>query len=541
MEAHQMIKHLKIKYKLFLLTVLMIIGILAVGTVGYFSVNEINDDLIMNLTSADQAQETINTARSAQVHFKVQVQEWKNILLRGNNEENYNNYLKAFEAEEKTVQYELAKLKALMKSQGLPTDDVDRTIEVHADLGEYYRAALKMYDVNNPQSYQLVDEYVKGKDRAPTDAIDGIVEQIDSYSNQLSAQAKKDSMAQMDKVGKKLMIADIVSFTIIFMLALIVSRQIIRPLNKLKQELTSLAENGGDLTQKINTQSKDEMGDLAQAFNKFIANLRSIMIDVNNGGNDVEETASQLTNNSRQVASGANENAAAMAEIATTVEQVSANIQEIATAAQLTENRAADGAKQLNSFNEQFRKNNDIVGEVANTINNLNEKSKQISQIVNFITQIAEQTNLLALNAAIEAARAGEHGRGFAVVADEVRKLAEESAQATKEIGDIIKGIQGEADKAATEVDIAGSLVGEINNSIVHLGEAFNEIEGKVKGLASQIEDIAAASEQMSAGVQNVAATTEQQTASMQEVSAYAESLANTSNDLKSLIGKFKI
>jgi methyl-accepting chemotaxis protein len=324
-------------------------------------------------------------------------------------------------------------------------------------------------------------------------------------------------------------------------LGIIITRGITKPVHVLKQELNALAENGGDLTQEIKVNSQDEVGDLAQAVNKFLVNLREIMTKVRDSSIGVAATAEQLNSSSQQTAASANETAATMGEISTTVEQVSTNVQEIANASEITKQHAQNGSEKIDIVKQQFNKNTEVTTKVGGVVNNLNDKAKEISQIVNIITQIAEQTNLLALNAAIEAARAGEAGRGFAVVAEEVRKLAEESGQATQKIYNIVNGIQVETNNAVTEMNVAGQVVDSISIAFNELGDAFIEIDNSINNLASQIEDIASATEQMSSGVQNVAATTEEQTAAMEEVSASAESLSTLAEGLNELVGKFKV
>jgi methyl-accepting chemotaxis protein len=320
-----------------------------------------------------------------------------------------------------------------------------------------------------------------------------------------------------------------------------ISRGITKPINILRHQLDTLAENGGDLTQEIKIESKDEIGGLAQAVNKFIANLRVIMLEVNKSALGLSSTSQQLTASAEQTASGANETSATMSEIATTVDEISKNLQDIGRITDNNAQIASDGNKGMISFNKDMVEIDKATQLVSAVIDDLNQDALNINQIVDAITNIADQTNLLALNAAIEAARAGEAGKGFAVVAEEVRKLAEECSQSAKNIKDLIKAMQDKASEAVHHVSNSNSMVVVGMDKSVELGGVFQEIANSVEGIGEQFQSLAAATEQMSAGVQNVAASTQEQTAATEEVSAAAESLSKLAGDLSDIIGKFKI
>lgn len=324
--------------------------------------------------------------------------------------------------------------------------------------------------------------------------------------------------------------------------AVVLSNQIVKPIQILKDEFNMLAEKGGDLTQEIKVHSNDETGDLAKAVNQFLANLRAIILEVKRASVQVAGTSQQLTSSAQQTAAGASETAITMSQIATAVDRVSSNTQTVAHASETAAKFAGEGDRGIAKLIEQMKSIAGSAGLVFNNINELSKKSQEINQIIGLITNIADQTNLLALNAAIEAARAGEQGLGFAVVAEEVRKLAEESANATKEISNLVNAIQVESQRAVESIAVGGKDIKVGNRVIIkEVGEGFKNIISAVQSLTEEIQSVVAAIEEVSAGVQNVAAATEEQTASMEEVSASAESLSKLSDGLDAIVGRFKV
>ncbi|MDI6906094.1 MAG: methyl-accepting chemotaxis protein [Thermoanaerobacterales bacterium] len=323
-------------------------------------------------------------------------------------------------------------------------------------------------------------------------------------------------------------------------LALFITRMITRPILATVREAGRIAD--GDLTgEELVVRTRDEIARLAEAFNHMRANLREIVGNMTRTSRQVAESASQLASQAEQTAAGANETASTMSEMASTVEQVTQNAQTVSEASEQAAGKAAEGAKGVEQVIGQMKTIEKATNETAEVINTLHQTSGQITQIVDLITHIADQTNLLALNAAIEAARAGEQGRGFAVVAEEVRKLAEQSANAAKEIYGLITTVQSES-KKAVEVMAAGAAEVTAGSKVINeVGANIKAITAAIEDLARQVQEVAAAAEEMSAGVQNVAGTTEEQTAAMEEVSAATEELTALAGELDKLAARFRV
>ncbi|WP_339179815.1 methyl-accepting chemotaxis protein [Oceanobacillus sp. FSL W7-1293] len=357
-------------------------------------------------------------------------------------------------------------------------------------------------------------------------------------------------------------------------------RSITRPIQRLKENAKIIST--GDLTHSIDIKTTDEIGELGQAFNEMQEGLKTLVRDVEYNAQQVAASAEELNANADQMTSSSEQVSLAIQEVSSSSEtqlhgtEESANsLEEVSTGV----GRIVDSSSKVSDMVTQMSTQAEVGGKaVSDTLNqmtsiqssvddtNLNiasllERSKEVSTILNAITDISEQTNLLALNAAIEAARAGEHGKGFAVVADEVRKLAEESKTSAGEISSIVHGIQDDVQKAVEKMSQVTSNVNDGLDVSYDAIDKFGEILRSSGDIKPQMEEVMAISGQMSAAVQQVTATandlasiarnnassseevaasTEEQLASMEEISASAKSLSTMAEDLTGKIAEYK-
>lgn len=351
-------------------------------------------------------------------------------------------------------------------------------------------------------------------------------------------------------------------------------------------EIAKSAEKiaGNDLSIEItNVKNKDEIGDLAKSFNHMVTSLRAMIQNIDEASQQVASTSEELlasseqtsqateliTESIQQIAVGSEsslkgtiEATEVVSEISKGMDQIAQNIQEVSDASFQTSQAAKTGNETIKDSIEQMNLVHHSTEEMSKVITSLGGKSQEISQVISLITNIAEQTNLLALNAAIEAARAGEHGKGFAVVADEVRKLAEQSGHATKDVGQLISEIQKEVDQTVRAMEMGQNRVKEGIVSVNNAGKAFKEITIQVDLVSSQIQDVSAAIEEINASTdqlvqtineaqkiaeqgagysQNVAASAEEQNASMEEIAAASGMLADMAEKLQQNVSSFKL
>ncbi len=366
-----------------------------------------------------------------------------------------------------------------------------------------------------------------------------------------------------------------------FIQTFFINRSITRPLSRLVDAAQQVSE--GDLTQHIGIEAAHELGQLSQSFNKMSDSLRSVLHQLADTTEQVASLAEELTANAEQTSQatrhvsmaieevsagahnqvqGADESARAMEEMAVGITRIAEASAQVSEAASETTAEASQGNQSIQKTVSQMNSINHSVQDSATIIQLLGERSQEIGQIVEVISGIATQTNLLALNAAIEAARAGEHGRGFAVVADEVRKLAEQSNTSASQITNLIQEIQHDTNRAVISMNTVVKEVQDGLRAVIEAGEAFQHIYESSQNVADQIRDISATAQEMSAGSEQVAASVDEmariakdsagnadrvnalskeQLLSIEEISHSALSLSQKAHELQRLIEKFRL
>ncbi|GEM_PF-273360 len=382
------------------------------------------------------------------------------------------------------------------------------------------------------------------------------------------------------------------ALTIGIFVAFFISRAIARPVNEIARVADSVAV--GDVQHQIHFDSRDEIGILANSFRQLIdylkslagaaeriaandltvqitpqgdkdalgnafktmvANLTGMIRQLNDNSSQLVSAATEIASSSEQMARGSQEQTGQTAQVSSAVEEMTAtivesskNAGEAAGQAKEAANAARAGNQVVSQTIEGMNRIAQVVQESAKTIQELSKSSDQIGEIISVIDDIADQTNLLALNAAIEAARAGEQGRGFAVVADEVRKLAERTTKATKEITDMIKGIQNDTkgavasmEQGINEVQEGRELADKAGESLTAIATYSQKVMDMIQQIATAAEEQSAASEEIARSVEGIARVTKENATGVEQSAAAAEQLNRQAEGLRMMVMQFKV
>lgn len=331
------------------------------------------------------------------------------------------------------------------------------------------------------------------------------------------------------------------------LLALLVYRSIQRPLRDLRQVINNVGQDS-DLRLRVKITGNDEIAEAAESFNQTISRVQAFFVELGGAVHMLASASEQMSSVSAQVSDTAFAQEQQANLIATAINQMSAAIQEVAASAQATSVQAADadnktrlGHSKVSQNVRAIRQLSDAIGNASVVINGLNDETDKISQVLLVIQNIAAQTNLLALNAAIEAARAGEAGRGFAVVADEVRTLATNTQKATESIRNMIDTLQGAAKEAVNAMTQSQQYAGDSVQNAQQAGDVLEEIRSSVGTIVDMNVQISAATEQQTVVAEDINKNITEFSGSISEVSHSARHSAEASGALAELAAKLRL
>lgn len=446
---------------------------------------------------------------------------------------------------QKTVSDNPAQVKLLDEMNGTisgwQTDVVVPMINLRREIGD----AKTMNDMA-----KLVGE-ARGK--VYFDKFRGQIADFTAMEEGLMVERQEAASSAATTAETTMMLGTVVAIALGIVISWVVLRSITQPVQQVADGLESLAR--GDLTSLLTVDSKDELGDMAQNFNQAVNKTNNAIMEVLRTTDEVVDGAMAISEANSNMSRELEVQSGKIAQISTSIEEMSHSIQEVAAKSSEATANAQEAGVTANSGGQVVKNTiqgmnsiSEAVSASSNSVAELGKRGDEIGAIINVINDIAEQTNLLALNAAIEAARAGEAGRGFAVVADEVRALADRTTSATQEIGQSIEAIQSETTLAVDRMEVGSTHVSDGLELVKKAGASLDEIVDAAQGVANMIDSIAAAAEEQSVASGEVSKNIE----SVSEVSVVANEQANIAansartleqkaEDLKRLVNQFKV
>ncbi|MBX7278112.1 methyl-accepting chemotaxis protein [Pseudomonas sp. ERGC3:05] len=441
----------------------------------------------------------------ANLQFKVQVQEWKNVLLRGKQPQDLEKYWGQFQDRQRDVQGILTRLVSQTQNDPGLSRRIDSLRQEHLQLGVAYQKGRDAYMAAGADP-TAGDNAVKGVDRATSDQMSTLVSDLRAQGSQ-QAQAISAYTERTVMVGLAIML---LSGVVIGLFSLwLINRNLILPIRGLIDYVTQLSH--GRFAERVASRRQDELGHLAAAANTLRDFLAETFNRLQRSATDLVSASGELSSIAGQMANGTHEQFNRTDQVATAMTEMSATAQEVARHA-ASASRAADEADHsAREGGEVMKVTIATIGQMRNEILNtgtiirrLETDSVRIGKVLEVIRGIAEQTNLLALNAAIEAARAGEAGRGFAVVADEVRSLAQRTAASIIEINQIIHAVQTGAVDAAEAIVSGQSCSDESVEKVSQAGAMLNHITLAVEAIRDMNRQIATAAEEQTSVAEDI-------------------------------------
>jgi methyl-accepting chemotaxis protein len=539
-----MFKNLTIGKKLSVGFGVIIVSIIILGVITLFQLNKIR----VNINDIDERIDKLNNAYIAKDSIKNILATIPDFILSEHAQEREN--MKKL-IDENSAKYK-EKLEAIRKitrtEEGKKLlDNIENTIK---EAVPYNNKVLELASLGKKdEAKKIYDEQSKPRIAKIFQAFD---EEVAFHEKGLNKRMKEVISLIMREIVIFIIITAIVVALGIFF-STFISRSVRKPVAELKGVLEKVAQ--GDLSVDIKVESKDEIGMISQSLKDSLSSIKSLIAEsktisssLASSSEELSATTEEISRNLKSQTERASQIASAAEEMSQTVVDIAKNASNIAEVSVTTAGVAKEGKDMTIKTANEIKVIEGAISKLSEVINILGDRSRQIGEIVTVIKDIADQTNLLALNAAIEAARAGEQGRGFAVVADEVRKLAERTAKATDEIAEMIRGIQSEVDVAEGSMEDATKKVASGVELSQKAANILGQILGKAQELQSMIQQIASATEEMSSvtdhitqDIGSIAEGSKQISLAVDQSAQTASDIARLGGELNTAIGRFKV
>nr|WP_252736061.1 methyl-accepting chemotaxis protein [Aestuariibacter sp. A3R04] len=429
--------------------------------------------------------------------FKTQVQEWKNTLLRGHDKSNREKYWQRFQQREADVRLSFEKLLSNDSLNDQARGDIKRFLDAHRLMASKYREGYEAF-VQSGYDPKVADAYVKGMDREPAVLLAQVAEEIARQSADAFAMLQSNTRRMLWSV---LGTAVMLSFVSVYYLIYRLRKEVIHPIRHIANCISGLANSRYDYS--LSYERRHELGVLADSARALQRKLKSSVALLSDAESRVVESVQRLQEVSHAILSGAQEQQnnsrlldGSTDELRQIVQSLVTITDQVAVATNKSESNVEACFSTFTKANDGFKQLAETVNASSDIVSALQCRSANILKVVNVINEIADQTNLLALNAAIEAARAGEHGRGFAVVADEVRALAAKTQQSTREINEILSGFESEAKGAVIAMQSGKRLADDNAREAALALDTLNDVVCDIQETAGVVVELNRAADQ---------------------------------------------
>ncbi len=568
---------LSLRIKLFLsfgiISVILIgLGIYAYSGAGqiYNNINKF-DNLYLSSVNAAHTIETLG--------YEYRANEYRFMLYKSTyaNKEAYEKFEKdmnsiAVKAEET--------IKAYRDSAVLP-EDVNKWDEVKILWENYIKASRQVIDnTKQGNSTEYINLFLASKSSQAFDNLHNATDALVSYSRENVVRANENSQDDCKSLNDVLLMYIIVSLGVILLTTIYLGTVLSGPITGLEEVSHAVAE--GDFTIRAEIDSNDKLGQLAEAFNSMIKRLRLLMVKISESSQHLSALSKELTvisrkssnvmeniaHTSQHVALSTSKQLSSVKEVFDSISQVSAGLNQISVSSQnVTElaRTSADASNKgmvtVNAVAQQMKEIDSTISNTAEVIKNLNKKSIEICKIIDIISDITDQTNLLSLNAAIESAHTGECSRGFSIVADEIKKLSQQCKLSTSQIKSLVLSIREETQNAVTSISKGTAKVAEGLEKSRQVSQVFEEIQQSVQNVDVQILEVFSATKQITAESNNIVKTidvvertaeqinstyqenavaTHEQSKALEKISSKAQLLLNCVDELNAVVSQFK-
>ncbi len=545
-----MLSNLKISTRLFAAFAIILLLLAVIGGAGYWGMNKL-EGYVNEIAKTDAA--LVEYGQRSRANINMLRRYEKDLFINMGDATKIEEYKKKWD---ETLGHFHKRIEAILKLEDNEKNrETIKTATKHID--DYATGFNKVYGQIKSGEVASTQDANKaiGSYKEATHLSETMVNEYATVKDKKMEDMVKDAAVGSSKIQITIIALAVIALILASLLAVLIIRSITKPLAIFLARTTDIAQGEGDLTKRLDASGNDEIAQVSRMFNLFIEKLHGIISQISTTSSQVASASSQLHSTAERIATGAEEVAAQAGTVATAGEEMSATSGDIAQNCQMAAEGAQRASQSAQNGSAVVEKTVMVMGQIAEkvqvsakTVESLGARSDQIGAIIGTIEDIADQTNLLALNAAIEAARAGEQGRGFAVVADEVRALAERTTRATREIGEMIKAIQNETKGAVAAMEQGVQQVETGTMEAAKSGAALRDILEQINAVAMQVNQIATAAEEqtattgeISSNMQQITEVVQQTSQGAQESATAAAQLSGNAEELQRLVRQFKL